>query len=252
MSFYSNYFKKTQIINSLRLVLNRKKSTRELYNSIKEQQWLEEKEKFSYSQFNRYIKKENSIPDDKEDVFIRFLYNNLSLAEDIVKPNVDLDLSATPFLVDMHKLLTNPEMVNLLAFYTIEHEHLKGKFDVILTHSEAVPLAVGFSQILQIPWASITFQRPSVHPSRIMQLPYLIDQELVGTAYFITDQQLKNSRLLVISDYIRRGGYLDLLLQVVKELNAEIQFLFAVIGVGNTWKRFNEELEGNMRVIHFL
>ena len=251
--FYYSAFRKSLILQSLKLILVKYRSARELFNSIRPffLNGKDNKGKFSYSHFNRYIKGETPIPDDKEDIFIRFLHNNFNLANDLVKPNIDINIDAIPIQIDMSRLLSYPDKVNLLAFHVIRQDHLRGKFDAILTHSEAIPLAIAFSQSLNIPWLSVTFRPPPVHPSRIIRYPYLIDQELVATAYFISSQDLHNKRLFVINDYIRRGGFLDILFRVVEDNKAEVQFLLAILGIGNAWKRFDEELEGNMRVIHF-
>ncbi|MHA2246003.1 MAG: hypothetical protein ACXADY_13655 [Candidatus Hodarchaeales archaeon] len=243
------------ILGSLRLILKKFNSAQELYNEIKSV-IREEKEDFSYSQFTRYLKGEIPIPNKNEDIFIRFLHNNFNLSTDLVQPNIDINIDATPIQIDMSRLLSFPDNLNLLAFHVIRQDHLRGKFDVILTHSEAIPLAIAFSQSLNIPWLSVTFRPPLVHPSRIMRYSYLIDQELVATAYFTKNREpsvhnLRNKRFLVISDYIRRGGFLDILFRVVEDNNAEVRFLLAILGIGNAWKRFYEELEGNMRVIHF-
>lgn len=239
------------ILGSLRLILKKYKSARELYHAIKPF-FREETEFFSYSQFTRYIKGEIPITKKNEDIFVRFLHNNFNLAADLIQPNIDIDIDASPIQVDMSRLLSYPDNLNLLAYHVIGQDHLKGKFDAILTHPEAIPLAIAFSQSLDVPWFNVTFRSPPVYPSRISRYPYLIDQELVFTAYFISGQELRNKRLFVISDYIRRGGFLDILFRVVEDNYANVQFLLAIIGIGNTWKRFNEELEGNMRVIHFL
>ncbi|UCE13272.1 MAG: hypothetical protein JSV04_13935, partial [Candidatus Heimdallarchaeota archaeon] len=250
--FFYTVLRKKLILDSLKVILTKYRSAREMYNVIKPAQWQDEKERFSYSHFNRYLKGEIPIPDTKEDVFIRFLHNNFNLALDLVEPNIDIDLHSTPIQIDISRLLSYPDLVNLLTFHVINQDHLKGKFDIILTHSEAIPLAVSFSQSLQIPWVSVTFRSPPVHSSKIQQVPYSIDQELIATAYFYNDQSLLNKEVLVITDYIRRGGFLDILFRVAEDNNSSVQFLFAVIGIGRAYRRFNDELEGNMRVVHLV
>lgn len=240
------------ILHSLRLILKKYRSARELYNTIKSFSLGTEEKEFSYSQFTRYIKGEIPIPDKNEEIFERFLHNNFNLATDLIQPNIEIDITAAPIQVDMSGFLSYPEMVNLLAFHVINQDHLRGKFDAIITHPEAIPLAIAFSQILNIPWFSVSFRPPPVLPSRISQHPYLIDQELVATAYFMNSQNIRNKHLLFISDYIRRGGFLDVLFRVAEDNDAEVQFLLAIIGIGNAWKRFNVELKGNMKVIHFI
>lgn len=247
------------ILLSLKLILTRYRSVRELYNAIKpfiliekEKNERKKKREFSYSHFNRYITGKTPIPDEKEDIFIRFLHNNFNIGLGLVQPNIDIDIDAAPIHVDMSTLMSYPDKVNLLAFHIIREDHLRGKFDAILTHSEAIPLAIAFSQILEIPWFSVTFRAPPVHPSRISQHPYLIDQEMIATAYFLREPNLRNKRLLIISDYIRRGGFIDILFRVAEDNKAKVKFLLAIIGIGNAWNRFNEELEGNMRVVVFL
>lgn len=252
MSYYSVCFKKNQIINGIKVILTNFRSSRELYDAIRPSKWRDPKEKFSYSQFNRYIKGEYPITRNNEEFFFQFLLNNLNLSVDLVQPNIDIDISTIPIQVDMSRLLSNPDKVNLLAFLVIEQNHLVGKFDAILTHSEAIPLAVAFSQILSIPWFAVNFRPPPVHPSRVSRHPYLVDQELVATAYFVTSQNLRNKRLLVISDYIRRGGFLRVLRRVVEDNNAEVHFLFAVLAIGSDYRRFYDELDGNMRVVYFI
>ncbi|MFX1514961.1 MAG: hypothetical protein ACFFC6_01540 [Promethearchaeota archaeon] len=240
------------ILESLKLILKKYKSARALYNEIKTFFSVTEEVKLSYSQFTRYIKGEIPIPDKNEDIFERFLHNNFNLATDLVQPDIEINLSAVPIQIDMSRFLSYPEKVNLLAYHVINQDHLKGKFDAIITHPEAIPLAISFSQILNIPWFSVTFRPPSVLPSRISRHPYLIDQEFVTITYFMNSQDIRNRKLLVVSDYVRRGGFLDILFRVADDNEAEVRFLLAIIGIGNAWKRFDIELEGNMKVIHFV
>ncbi|MFX0121094.1 MAG: hypothetical protein ACFE9A_17035, partial [Candidatus Hodarchaeota archaeon] len=71
------------VLDSLKLILTKYKSVRELYNAIalffKEDQ---EKEFFSYSQFTRYIKGEILIPEKNADILTRFLHNNFNITTD--------------------------------------------------------------------------------------------------------------------------------------------------------------------------
>lgn len=252
MSYYNSCFRKTHVLNSLKLTLKKFRSVRALYIAIKSQ-WQEDHEHFTYSQFTRYVKGEIPIPDNKEDVFIRFLHNQFNLTIDLIQPNIDIDLKETPIQVNMNRLLAHPEQLNLLAFHVINQDHLQSRqFDAILTHSAAIPLAIAFSLLLQLPWFSLSFRAPPVHPSRVTQYPYLIDQEIVSTAYFTTEDDIQNKKLLVISDYIRRGGFIDILFRITEDNNAEVRFLIAIVGIGTSWNRFRDELEGNMRVLHFV
>ena len=233
-------------------MLSKYKSVRSLHRAV-EPFYQKEEKKISYSQFNRYIKGEWEIPEDKQGVIIRFLNEEVNLAKDLIEPNLEINLSETPIEIDLTRLLAYPENLNLLAFHVVAQDHLKGKFDAILTHSEAIPLAISFSQLLNIPWFSIAFRPPAVHPQKITQYPYLVEKELVRTAYFLKDVLiLKNYRILIVSDYIRRGGFIDILFRVAEDNNAEVSFLFAILAVGTLWKRFSAELEGNIRVIHYL
>lgn len=254
MSIHSTYFNNIQILNSLRLILSNFRSVRELYSEVSSYyQKEEEKKRFSYSQFNRYIKGKWIIPDDKVDVLLRFLNKNLNLAKDLIEPNLEIDINKTPIQIDLTRLVSDPEKLNLLAYHVIAQDHLRGKFEAILTHSEAVPLAISFSQLLNIPWYSITFRQPAVNPFKISQYPYLVDKELVRTAYFLKDKFiLKNHRILIVSDYIRRGGFIDILFRIAEDSSADIHFLFSVIAVGTLWKRFSTELEENIRVMHYV
>ena len=65
-------------------------------------------------------------------------------------------------------------------------------------------------------------------------------------------QNIERKNLLIVSDYVRRGGFLDILFRVADDNDAEVRFLLAIIGIGNAWKRFDRELEGNIKVIHFV
>ena len=235
----------------MRIILINHRSVRELYNKIK-QQWREKKEYFSYSQFTRYIKGEISIPTIKEDFFIRFIHNELNLVNDLIKPYIDINLDMQPIYIDMTRLFAYPDRLNLLAFHVISQDHLKGKFDALLTHPGAIPISIAFSQILELPWYSISFRTPTLDSSQITQYPYLIDQELVATAFFSAEKELRNKKILIVSDYIRRGGFIDILFNVAEDNTASIEFLVSIIGIGNAWKRFHTELEGNVRVLHFL
>ncbi|MFX1506540.1 MAG: hypothetical protein ACFFDC_10535, partial [Promethearchaeota archaeon] len=209
--FYNSAVRKKMVLQSIRLILKKYSSALELYNEIKEFSLGTEEIKFSYSQFTRYLKGGIPIPDKNEDIFERFLHNNFNLATDLIQPDIEIDIGSVPIQVDMSRFLSYPEKVNLLAYHVIHQDHLRGKFDAIITHPEAIPLAISFSQILKIPWFSVTFRPPSVLPSRISRHPYLIDQELVRTAYFMNSQDIRRKALLIVSDYVRRGGFLDIL-----------------------------------------
>ncbi|MFW9905060.1 MAG: hypothetical protein ACFFFH_12050 [Candidatus Thorarchaeota archaeon] len=250
--FYKSAVNKNMILQSIRLILKKYRSARILYNEIAGFSLGTEEIKFSYSQFTRYLKGEIPIPDKNENIFERFIHNNFNLATDLIQPDIEINIDAVPIQVDMSRFLSYPNKVNLLAYHVINQDHLRSKFDAILTHPEAIPLAISFSQILDVPWFSVTFRPPSVLPSRISQHPYLIDQELVRTAYFMNSQNIRKKNLLIVSDYVRRGGFLDILFRVTDDNEAEVRFLLAIIGIGNTWKRFDMELEGNMKVIHFV
>ncbi|MHA2304748.1 MAG: hypothetical protein ACXACU_05085 [Candidatus Hodarchaeales archaeon] len=248
---YLSEFEKIQLLNSLKLMLRKYRSVKALYEDI--QPLFGETETFSYSQFTRYIKGKWVIPKNKEDVLVRFLHNKLNLSEDLIKPNLEIDVTKMPIYIDLTRLIAHPDKLNLLAFHVISQEHLRGKFDSILSHSEAIPLAISFSQQLNIPWYSITFRQPSVQPSNIVQYPYFVDQELVRIAYFLKGQSsIKNDKILIVSDYIRRGGFVDILFKVADDNQAQIDFLFAIIGIGTAWRRFNIELDHNIRVVHFI
>ena len=248
---YLSDFEKNQLLISLRLILRKFRSVKALYEDIKP--LFSDTETFSYSQFTRYIKGTWHIPKDKEDVFVRYLHNNLNLSEDLIKPNLEIDVTKTPIQIDLTRLMAYPDKLNLLAFHVIGQEHLKGKYHSILTHSEAIPIAISFSQQLNIPWYSITFRQPYLEPSKFSQYPYFVDQELVRTAFFLKDySEIKNKKILIISDYIRRGGFIEILFQVVDDNQAQINFLFAVIGIGTAWRRFKVELDHNIRVLHFI
>jgi len=249
---YLSCFQKNQIITCLKILLTRYRSVRALYKEIFGHLQKENQEYVSYSQFIRYIKGVICIQEGKEDIFIRFLHNQLNLSLDIIQPNIEIDLDARPIYVNMNRLIAVPNNLNSLAFHVIIQNHLEGKFDAILTHSEAIPFAIAFSSNLQIPWFSLTFRPPSVHPSRVSQYPYLIDQELVARAYFSTEFKLNNKRILIISDYIRRGGLVDILFRIADDYNASIQYLISIIGIGTSWNRFKDELKGNTSVLHYV
>lgn len=254
MSYFSSPFSKIQILNSLRLLLKKRVSVSELYSQIN-QYFTEKKESFSYSQFNRYIKGSWDIPDSKVDIFMRFLHNELDICEEIIIPSISVNVLTTPIHVDLRRLICYPEKLNLIAFHTITRYNLYRKFDRILTHTEAIPIAIAYSQLLEIPWMNISFQPPPVDRTQIIEHHQIIDQELVGTAYFIQPPKelyLEKKKILIINDYIRRGMLLDTLFRVAEDSGGEIKFLISILGIGNVWKRFHSELEGNMHVMHFV
>ena len=251
---YSTPLGKIQILNSLRLILKRFSSVSKFYSQLN-YYLKEEKESFSYSQFNRYLKGQWEIPDSKVDVFVRFLHNELDICKELILPNISVNISTTPIHVDLRRLTAYPEKLNLIAFHTISRYNLFSKFDRILTHTEAIPIAIAYSQLLEIPWLHVSFRSPPVDRSMLIEHHQIIDQELVGSIYFIKppeEQSLENKRILLINDYIRRGKLLDTLFRVAEDSNAHVNYLISIIGIGNVWKRFNAELEGNMHVMHFV
>ncbi len=251
---YTTPLGKIQILNSLRLILKRFSSVSQFYSYLNHY-FKEKQETFSYSQFNRYLKGQWDIPNSKVDVFVRFLYNEFDLCKELVIPNIKIDTSTTPIHVDLRRLTAFPDKLNLIAFHTISRYNLFGKFDRILTHTEAIPIAFAYSQLLEIPWLHVSFRPPPVDRSMLIEHHQIIDQELVGSIYFIKppeEQSLKNKRILIINDYIRRGMLLDTLFRVVEDSNAYVSYLISIIGIGNVWKRFNAELDGNMHVMHFV
>lgn len=245
-------FRKNQIVNCLKILLVRYRSVRTLYKAITEHLQKEDPEFFTYSQFTRYMKGSIRIQDSREDIFIRFLHNQLNPSSDFIQPNIKLDIDARPIYINLNRLIANPNDLNSLAFYVIMQNHLEGKFDAILTHSEAIPFAIAFSLNLQIPWFSLTFRPPSVHPSRVSQYPYLIDQELISTTYFSIEFDLSNKRVLIITDYIRRGGLVDILFRVIDDYNANIKHLISIIGIGTSWNSLKDKLKGNISILHFV
>ena len=188
---------------------------------------------------------------NKAEIIRSFLLQEINLTNDLVLPKIQVDLNAHPLQIDLTELFNSPQSMNFLAYFLCYQKNLFGNFDAILTHLEAAPLAIGFSQALQIPWFSVTFRTPSSDPSQITQYPYLIDQEHVSTVFF-SQRDFYRKKILVISDYIRKGGLLDVLFRIVDDNKGMVSYLVAIIGIGPIWKRFNTELDGQLTVYHLL
>jgi len=241
-----------QVIEWLRYALSIYPSIRELYDEIIQQHIIAGEEHFSYHQFIRYLKGQSKITEKSFNIILRFLYNKSELINDLISQNICINLNSSPIQIDMSLLLSYPYKLNLLAFQVISRD-LQGRYDAILTHSEAIPIAVSFSQALKIPWYSLSFRRPLVEEKLISRYHYMIDQEIIETGYFHHLDEIRKKKIIVISDYIRRGGLLDLLFRIaIDDAQAEIKFLLAIIGIGNEWKRFSTELEGRIRVLRLI
>ena len=185
--------------------------------------------------------------------FRSYLMENIEIVPDLVIPRIDVNIQAQPIQVDLNELLNTPAALNFLAYFLCHKENLYDRFDAILTHSEAVPLAIGFSQTLGIPWYAVSYRSPSADPEHISQYPYLIDQELVSTVYFNQKKPgLHNKRVLIINDYVRKGGLLDILFRVVEDNSGEVCYLLAVIGIGSLWKSLFTELHGRLKIVYLL
>ncbi|MFW9777544.1 MAG: hypothetical protein ACFFE8_01740 [Candidatus Heimdallarchaeota archaeon] len=251
MTEYEGCYRKSLILLSLRLLLKRFKSVRALYLSIA-QFGRQESKKFSYPQLSRYLRGEVSIPLEKEVFFLDFLKSELNIERDLILPYIEVDQTLIPLLIDLNGILSYPERINLLVFHTLERKLVPNdKFDAILTHPEAVPIAIAFSTVMRIPWRSISFRPPNQPPSRFRSYPYFIDNELISQVYFTSRKKgIQGKKLLLVSDYIRRGGFIDLLLQITEEKEAHIHFFYAILGIGTDWRRLARSLDGNLAVGH--
>ncbi|MHA1973041.1 MAG: hypothetical protein ACTSW1_08615 [Candidatus Hodarchaeales archaeon] len=241
-----------QVIEWLRYALSKYPSIKALYNDIIQQHIIPGEDHFSYHQFIRYLKGHTKISEKSNDIISRFLYDKSELIGTLISKNISINLKSSPIQIDMSPLLSYPYKLNLLAFQVISRD-LQGRYDAILTHSEAIPIAIAFSQALEIPWHSLSFRRPLVEEKLISQYHYVIDQEIIETGYFHQIEEIKKKKVIIISDYIRRGGLLDILFRIaIEDAQAEIKFLLAIVGIGNEWKRFSTELEGRIRVLKLI
>ncbi len=252
MSNEKSSWDQSQVLYGLRLLLEKHRSTRKFYSEFKDHLDPDSSLQFSYSQFTRYLKGETKLNPDKLQSFKSYILKKVQIVPDLVIPRIAIDIQAQPIQVDLTELLSSPPALNFLAYFLSNKEILYDKFDVILTHSEAVPLAIGFSMILNIPWYSISFRPPSTKPEQIFQYPYLIDQELVSTLYFNRRFGFTNKRVLIINDYVRKGGLLDTLFRVVEDNNGEVSYLLALIGIGSLWRSVFTELSGHLKVLYLL
>ncbi len=253
MKYEEHYWDRFQILYGLRLVLEQYRSTHRFYLTIKE--FIEHNSdiEISYSQFTRYLRGESKLNKEKLSLFRGYLLEKVNIVPDLVIPRIDVDIEAQPIQIDLTNLLSSPSALNFIAYYLCHKERLYDKYDAILTHSEAVPLAIGFSQTLGIPWYSVAYRPPSANPNRIAQYPYLIDQEHVSTLYYLPKKPgISNKRVLIINDYVRKGGLLDVLFRVVEDNSGEVSYLFALIGIGSLWKSLFTELDGRIRILYLL
>ncbi len=234
-------------------MLEKYQTTQEFYLLVRSFFKNESDLHISYSQFTRYLRGETKLSLKKMKYFQSYLLEKVDIVTDLLIPRISIDIQAQPIQVDLTELLSTPTTLNFLAYFLCYKENLFNKFDVILTHSEAVPLAIGFSQTLYIPWYTISYRPPSARPEQISQYPYLIDQELVSTVYFNQKRPgIRNKRVLIINDYVRKGGLLDILFRVVEDNSGEVSYLLALIGIGSLWKSLFTELHGRLKVLYFL
>ncbi|MHA1946328.1 MAG: hypothetical protein ACXAC6_10515 [Candidatus Hodarchaeales archaeon] len=254
MTVENRYWDRLQLLFGLRLVLNGYRSSRALYKDILNHKSKNESLSITYSQFNRYLRGETEIPAKKADYIRSFILHEINITNDLILPSITMDIpenKKNPIQIDLGRLIRSVSSLNFLAYYLTLKEKLEGKFDSILTHPEAIPIAISFSQTLKIPWYSVEFRRP---PGRtVSEYPYLIDQEHVSTVFFNQKEfGIQNKKVVIISDYIRKGGLLDILFSVVDENRGEVSFLTAIVGIGSIWKRFSTELDGQLKVCHIV
>ncbi|MHA1996156.1 MAG: hypothetical protein ACW97Z_16605 [Candidatus Hodarchaeales archaeon] len=253
MKFEEQIWDHLQVLYGLRLILEKYKSIYEFYLAFEQFITATSDLQLSYSQFTRYLKGETKLSREKIEYCKTYVLKKVNLVTDLLIPRIDIDVQAQPIQVDLTELLGTPSALNFLAYYLCQKEKLYEKFDVILTHSEAVPLAIGFSQTLGIPWYSVSYRLPSAKPENIIRYPYLIEQELVSTVYYNQIRHgIRDKRVLLINDYVRKGGLLDILFRVVEDNSGEVTYLLALIGIGSLWKSFFTELHGSLKVLHLL
>lgn len=243
-----NYWEKIQLLYGLRLSLQRYRSSKKLHDHLK--QYIDDNHKLniSYSQLNRYLQGIAEIPSRKINIIRSFLLKEIDPSKDLILPGISVDVEANPLQIDLTNLLNSHSVMNFLSYFLCHQQGLYGNYDTILTHLEALPLAISFSQALDIPWYSVTFRSPLSDPEQIAQYPYFIDREHVSTVYF-TRKDLYKKRVIIISDYIRKGGLLDTLFRVVDDNGGITSYLIAIIGIGSIWKRFSTELGGKLTVL---
>jgi adenine/guanine phosphoribosyltransferase-like PRPP-binding protein len=253
LSTTEQYWHNAQVLFGLQLLLQRHSSTSELYRKLEERELDGKELKPSYSQFNRYLKGNTITFQSRINYYRDFLLSEINLVEDLILPRIKVEITTTPIQVDLTELYNFPSAPSFIAYYVSSQQNLFNKFDVILTHPEAIPLAIGFSQILGIPWYSVSTKSPAIPLDKITRYPYYIDKEHVSTLFFNAPREVLNKkRVLILSDYIRRGGLLDILFRVVEDNSGEVCYLLALIGIGNTWKHFHSELSGELEVIYHL
>ena len=254
MNIENRYWDRLQLLFGLRLILKGYRSSRALYQDIKKHEYENEKLDITYSQFNRYLRSETEIPEKKASFIRSFILYTVNITNDLIIPSITIDIpidKKNPFQIDLNSFIRSTSSLNFLAYYLILNEGLEGKFDVILTHPEAIPIAISFSQALKLPWHSVELRRPI--GDSITEYPYLIDQEHVSTVFYNqNDLGMKKKRILIISDYIRKGGLLDVLFKIVDDNQGEVSFLIAIVGIGNIWKRFSTELDGRLKVCYIV
>ena len=254
MNIGNRYWDRLQLLFGLRLILKGYRSSRALYQTIKTHTYENENLNITYSQFNRYLRGETEIPEKKASLVRSFILQNVNITNDFILPGITIDLpedKKNPFQIDLNSFIRSTSSLNFLAYYLILNEGLETKFDAILTHPEAIPIAISFSQALMLPWYSVEFRRPP--GSSVTEYLYLIEQEHVSTVFFNNnDPGMKNKRILIISDYIRKGGLIDILFKVVDDNQGKVSFLIAIVGIGHIWKRFSTELDGQLKVCHLV
>ena len=254
MDIENRYWDRIQLLFGLRLILQYYRSSRALYHVVKDHTYKNESLSITYSQFNRYLRGETEIPTEKAKIIRSFILTSIDITNDLILPRIDIDIPVdkrNPIIIDLTSFLRSVQSVNFLAYFLTLSDGLKGKFDIILTHPEAIPLAISFSQTLEIPWYSVELTRR--HGNNIKEYPYLIDQEHVSTVFFnhkVTE--MRGKRILILSDYIRKGGLLDILFKVVDDNQGKVSYLVAIVGIGHIWKRFSTELNNQLKVCHLV
>lgn len=246
-----SFKRKSLILNSLKILLKKYSSVRDLFEDINNF-WKDEEEYLTYWQFRRYLNESTMIPAEKEDLFLRYLYSHFDISKNIINPNSKFNFEENSIRIDLTEVYAHPIQLSVIAFHVVLRNHLLNKFDFILTHPEAVPIAIAFSDILNIPWYSLSFRKMDfLEHKDVKEYHYVVEGELIRTAYFQSKDSFHQKKCFIVTDYIMKAKFIDILLDIATENRAKVNYLFAILGFGKNWKRFETELEGNLNVLSF-
>ena len=108
MNIENRYWDRLQLLFGLRLILQEYRSSRALYQAIKTHTYENEALSITYSQFNRYLRGETEIPDEKAKFIRSFILHNINITNDLILSRIIVDIpkdKKNPIQIDLNNFI---------------------------------------------------------------------------------------------------------------------------------------------------